>query len=655
MDARLDGHFDLDKPSQSGDPFQIIWPEKLPQCHGVCERTEDSFGGGRRIILSDEVQQDAERGCPKCMIIFHSCRDLETTGAKLEVDCHADKPGMVRLSLTWPEKPTSYHTVQVYVELGTPEPSWKYIKPRRILTTKRRVEYKPLLHSWIEKCNESHTDCIKTNPELPHIVLDVGSQDKPRLFLHVSFKQVGQYTALSYCWGRSNPPKTTTLNIEQHKRYINFDELPKCFQDAITVTRDLGIRYLWIDSLCIQQDDTQEWQKESSKMADYYNHAYLVIAASQAGDPSQGFLDSLQDSSNTTKYSGIHIGDIINPDSSISRIYREKLSLDYWWERHADPLDHSPLNRRAWVFQEYLLAKRIVHFTANELLWECVEDLECECLETKNSAWDGIGTVGIMRKNRFLSIGQLYKDSTRLQHWLGVLSQYSTLSITKGSDVLPALSGLAKFWRSPETGEYLAGFWEKNIIESIGWIRSDDQDGPKRALQRSKEKHRPPSWSPFSIQEADRYHNPRLLIPVWISSAVRKKYVVVYEAVVTTAGEDETGEVESGYLKLKGPVTRVDIGPQEEHVMESKIELGGMSVKVQWDIEMDLSRGLHIALLLIYDEPARLRALVLKACGCVYERVGILFVNWGIGYNGKDFKSISKLLQAGTKEVITII
>lgn len=649
-DAQLDAHVDLDKPRDS-DIFHITWPEKLPECHGVCERAE---GVGYGAILSDQVRQDGERGCPRCQIIYHSCRDLESTGATLEVDCASYRPGMIWISLKGPGKLWSHTLVQIYVELGTPEPAWEYIKPRRILTTKRRDEYKPILHSWIDKCNKSHTDCIKTNAELPHTVLDVGSQDNPHLSLHVSSNQVGQYTALSHCWGKSSPPKTTTENIEQYKRHISFDELPKSFQDAVTVTRDLGIRYLWIDSLCIQQDDKYDWQKESSRMADYYNHAYLVIAASQAKDPTQGFLDSMRNSSTITHHSRKHIGNITNPDSSTSRIYQEKLSQSFWSQRHRVPLTHSPLNKRAWVFQEYLLAKRIVHFTANELLWECVEDLECECLETKYSSWDGTGTGGIVRKVRYLNPDDyLDKDSTRLEHWLGILTQYSRLAITKSSDVLPALSGLAKFWQSPETGKYLAGFWENNIIESILWERWHDRDGlyVEKALQRSR-RYRAPSWSPFSIEDADRYRHRRMLIPIFISPYKVKK-CVVRDVRVTAAGADSTGEVKSGYIELEGLVTRLDIEPLDEHAMETEIELQGETTKVEWDIEMDLRQGLHVALLYMHHDHDSLQALVLKTCQGAYERVGVLYLE--LHPHNEKFEYIAKCLQAGTKEIVTII
>lgn len=68
--------------------------------------------------------------------------------------------------------------------------------------------------------------------------------------------------------------------------------LPQTFQDAIAVTHNLTIRYLWVDSLCIIQDDPQDWQRESSRMASIYGNAYLVFSATHAAQESQGCFSS---------------------------------------------------------------------------------------------------------------------------------------------------------------------------------------------------------------------------------------------------------------------------------------------------------------------------------------------------------------------------
>jgi hypothetical protein len=81
-----------------------------------------------------------------------------------------------------------------------------------------------------------------------------------------------------------------TINI--WKRKIPWDELPKTFRDAIIISRNLGIEYMWIDSLCIVQDDPRDWELEAAKMGEIYSNAFLVIAASSSVDGDSGcFLE----------------------------------------------------------------------------------------------------------------------------------------------------------------------------------------------------------------------------------------------------------------------------------------------------------------------------------------------------------------------------
>jgi len=103
-------------------------------------------------------------------------------------------------------------------------------------------------------------------------------------------QEKGQYIALSYCWGSTLAYKTTNQNLESHKKAILFKHLPKTLQDAITITRYLDMRYLWIDCLSIVQDDKADWQREAARMADIYSNSYLTITAARASDSSQGFL-----------------------------------------------------------------------------------------------------------------------------------------------------------------------------------------------------------------------------------------------------------------------------------------------------------------------------------------------------------------------------
>lgn len=636
---------EMEGTNHSDDYFQITWPTDPVECNGICKRIDTRSkgkvdGGHIRSIYLDEIKKDGKRGCPKCKMIFHSCHDFKKMGSEIEVICRFDEPGLVHVVWLTRDVMRSLCEIQMYVQVGTPEPAWNFIKPGQTPIKTRRAEYGPILTSWITECDTTH-DCITKNAKLPHRVLDVGSMTKPHLLLQESLQKVGRYLALSHCWGKLHPPKTTRSSLAQNQQKIDFVTLPRSFQDAIAVTRDLGIEYLWIDSLCIVQDDDSDWQSESSKMATYYSNAYLVIAATQASDPTQGFLDAVGGSPKFHQGPSIEIGQIRNPNSSISRIYKRRLDGFGCAERHHVPLSKSPLNARAWALQENLLAKRIVHFTEGELLWECVEGLKCECMETENTTCSTSRPAGMTRKNQFLWLR--YADGTISLHelWLGLLNRYSNLDLSYESDILPALSGLAKLWESRGAGKYLAGFWEENILESMMW-----EPRGARVLQRAME-YRAPSWSPFSLEDADCYHDRRTHIPFHHTTDYTKlmtRHAVVVDAGVEVAGADPTGGIKSAFLQLRGRVTRVNVCAQYCHG-SCDIELSGRRATVYLDIEMDLSKGLTLTLILIgasgYGECI---ALALKCSGDAYERVGIL--RYG--------ERVNDQLLAGAEEAVII-
>lgn len=656
------------------DYFQITWPTSPRECNGVCKltdpRSNGKFDDGKiHLIFLDEVEKDGERGCPKCKMIFHSCHDFKEKAGKIQVHCDFNSPGLVHL-VEWDQPPSCriipgllFHLgewegsrwkdgdierralcqIQMYVQVGTPEPVWNFIKPGRVHLKTRREEFERILASWIKECDTTH-DCTTKNAKLPYRVLDVGSTTEPRLLLQEFPEKVSRYVALSYCWGELHPPKTTRSSLAQHRQKIDFDTLPRSFQDAITVTRELGIEYLWIDSLCIVQDDDSDWQSESSKMATYYSNAYLVVAATQASDPSQGFLDPVVGSPKFHHGPSTEIGQIRNPNASISRIYKRVLDGFGCEDRHINPLSRSPLNARAWAMQEYFLAKRFVHFTEGELLWECVECLKCECMETDNTTCSCSSTAGMIRKNQFRGLGFGNSKLSPQELWLRLLGDYSVLHLSYESDILPALSGLAKVWESRGAGKYLAGFWEENILNSIMWSLLPGAKVAQRAAE-----YRAPSWSPFSLEDADSYHNRSTHVPFhyWVGlSELTTIHAAVVDAGVELAGADPTGGIKSAFLQLQGRVTRVNVCAQNCNGRYD-IELNGRSAAVYLDIGMDLSKGLTLALILIGASAGSCVALALKSSGDAYERVGIL-------PDGSYGGCVNDQLLAGVEETVII-
>jgi hypothetical protein len=135
-----------------------------------------------------------------------------------------------------------------------------------------------------------------TSQVRPGRVLEVGA-DKDlsvRLmnFADIEPKREAKYLALSYCWGKSGEQKgqCTRVKINDLQQGVLMRELPQTVQDAIQTARQLGFKYLWVDRLCIVQDDPDDKRIEIRKMSDIYANAHLVISAASAGDSDQAFI-----------------------------------------------------------------------------------------------------------------------------------------------------------------------------------------------------------------------------------------------------------------------------------------------------------------------------------------------------------------------------
>lgn len=167
---------------------------------------------------------------------------------------------------------------------------------RHVTAKPTATEVAKLVKQWHSKCLSTHPFCKKSmvNCErvLPKRVVDVGGNDNTGIHLLDSTTKGldSAYVALSHCWGQSRHLLLKRDNVESLKADIPWKDLPRTFQDAINVTRALGIRYIWIDSLCIIQDDKMDWEVEAEKMGALYSNASFVIAATASADGDGGLL-----------------------------------------------------------------------------------------------------------------------------------------------------------------------------------------------------------------------------------------------------------------------------------------------------------------------------------------------------------------------------
>ena len=219
---------------------------------------------------------------------------------------------------------------------------------------------------------QHHAACNVQEPQwYPTRLLDLGESPASTGTVRLVLKDIdhlsGPYVTLSHCWGTAEFLTLNTTNFEILRAGISILELPQTFQNAIVVTRRFGIRYLWIDSICIMQDLESDWQVESLLMEKVFSRGHCSIAATASSD-SAGGLFRRRDPKLLCPIEIIQPVTTDGPDQVTAKRYTA-YDRDCWRRG----LDKAPLCRRAWVVQERLLAHRVVHFTHRELVWECKE------------------------------------------------------------------------------------------------------------------------------------------------------------------------------------------------------------------------------------------------------------------------------------------
>lgn len=234
---------------------------------------------------------------------------------------------------------------------------------------------------WLESCDndESHRECrlaIQIKP--PTRLIEVGTEASPTLRLietaEISLGAV-KYIALSHPWGNTKTytPYCTLRedtsgagrDVTHFKQAIPEEELPETFKDAILCTRKLGTSYLWIDSLCILQGSTGDFNEEAKRMEDVFSGAYCVLAASRAESQLDGFLRKTRPQREYVTF-----------QRAAEKPFYVCETIDNFNE---DVIEGS-LNKRGWVLQERALARRTIYFAEHQTYFECGQGVRCETL-----------------------------------------------------------------------------------------------------------------------------------------------------------------------------------------------------------------------------------------------------------------------------------
>ncbi|EXL75366.1 serine/threonine protein kinase [Fusarium oxysporum f. sp. conglutinans race 2 54008] len=344
-----------------------------------------------------------------------------------------------------------------------------------------------LFQKWLYVCDNEHGHARDASSggcavQMPTRLIYVGESSE-----HLEdIKDSGflRYLALSHCWGGSTSLSTLTSNIDKFRSEIPHEQLPLNFQEAIKVTRALKISYLWIDSLCIIQDDPEDWRREAARMGQVFSNAYCTIAATSAAASNEGFL--------TPKLNSALSATVEPPEGGL-------LHISEFMENCNRDLELAPLNTRGWVMQERALSRRTLHFTNTQVYWECGNGLHCERLFKLSNPQSALFADSDFPR----AILKYYKGG-RITLFQNLYEKYSRLNFSYTSDRPVAILGLEKHlsYVLQTRGEF--GVFEQYLARSLLWSR------PENILLNSitfQDDYHVPSWSWMAHEGPITYAN----------------------------------------------------------------------------------------------------------------------------------------------------
>ncbi|KAI0333429.1 HET-domain-containing protein, partial [Cubamyces sp. BRFM 1775] len=517
-----------------------------------------SWTGGYLYTISPEaLLSSAASGCKWCDFLVQRCgytkQDLEGVQWSFR---RTLRIRIGRMAAEWILRvvvdgvETHSWGYAVATSLAVDDPAAKWIPRRPRLPDVGSKRTLALAKACLQQCIREHERCKVLYrlafPELPAFVptrlIDCKCPQRPRVVLTKGVPP-GAYIALSYVWGEEQPHRATEANISSYMTDgIDPATLPQTIRDAIHITRELGLNFLWVDSLCIIQDSPEDKHRELVFMRNVYLYAHLTIDAASAWKASDGFLEdrpplkpwvvlpfvcprrfanSPTEIGNIQIYTRSSTGDSIVGQDVLTNNYRRYYT-----------------RQRAWCLQETMLSTRSLVFTP----WTV--QLRCQTM-TQNIGGADHDVLGdaprlpdvVLHADREI---ERYSDEwiDIRQRWHDVVEDYSRRKLSYASDKLVACAGLAEMFSRALDSEYAAGLWNDDfLLHDLLWnVQLHFHPHPKEYLA--------PSWSWASFEDATVYYH----LDVRHSQAMA---VVVSCSVVAQDDALPLGPVASGRLVLQ--------------------------------------------------------------------------------------------------------
>lgn len=428
-----------------------------------------------------------------------------------------------------------------------------------------------LAKMWLDNCRERHVPCKELGTRVsPTRLIDLQGSDPGRVYLRETGGEAHEYAALSYCWGRGDPGLITLeSNFASFcNDGIRIETLPKTVREAIHAAKKLDLRFLWVDRLCIIQDSPGDWLREAELMCAVYSGAVLTLSADGSDSATQGLFQTEQ------ALSKLNYQNYVDPEGNVTPLVLIKAQHHPTVQSRIQDLSQ-PIHLRGWTMQERLMSRRVLHFTSDEMVWECETLSECECRRESGAS------------HRELSSEEVQDMDSIYDKWRQITKDYVKRSFVSESDKLPALRGLvekfqllmSKLAGTERPDVYLAGLWKGDLVAQLAWKPPSEIDKQvflkatkRRAIENTgdtdtddipafmailKERAEYQNWHEIGGYVAPSWSWAHLRGPISYLTCVPRTSFVPYAEVieaqtVPVKTNEPTGQVTSGFITLKG-------------------------------------------------------------------------------------------------------
>ncbi|KAI1103555.1 HET-domain-containing protein [Jackrogersella minutella] len=416
----------------------------------------------------------------------------------------------------------------------TPTPGAPIVGPVGSRATDvRSEECMRFMKESVLECCRTHSGCtIPSDGFVPTRLIYVGGGNNAlKLCDSIPSGQNISWAALSHCWGGRKPLSLTKATLNTLKNQINFSELPATFQDAVTVAQELGLSYVWIDSLCIVQDDKTDWQQEAALMGSVYNRAFVVICGASSPNPSTPYLRPREEEWLPKRFSfspspGVNTPIMVRQRHLLAAPLEQGLLEPPFTSSWATLKKVGPLYSRGWCFQEAYLASRIINFAPGAIIYECKTHRKSED-QLPPYPCTTPGTLG---------------ETSPLAQWHMIVKSYTSRQLTFTTDKLPAIAGAATTMPQAKTSRYLAGLWSESLLLDLLWQVM--HGSAHKPLMTKEHEENAPTWSWASMNWG----------VVWSPQTSPQLLATVVDARTEVVGANPYGQVSGGTVTLRGRI-----------------------------------------------------------------------------------------------------